>query len=143
MATQNLTFTATTGTLYQLSPDARPLDMVDHLLDRLDQLCALLCAPMEGGLINVLGNDSLAMSYMRACQSLADECHELSGLLSDAYIREQCKLEGLAAVLCCAREQFVQETTPLVQASFFGACERMASECREAISAMPVARVAS
>lgn len=67
------------GKLYQLRPDATPLDVRDQLDARLSQLAAMLCMTYGAG-FETFDNwaDSIKENYLGGCAMLAKECEELS-----------------------------------------------------------------
>lgn len=81
-AARELHFTAATE-LYQLNPQASNTELCDQLTARLGQLTAMLTIVHGAGFEAFSGwNEEIQNNYLWSCSMLADECHELAGLIS-------------------------------------------------------------
>jgi len=78
-----MTFTAATG-IYQLSPDAHEIDIIDQLHARQTQLDAMLAMTFGEAGENFRGMSEVRQDiYMGACASAADEIQQLTSLLRE------------------------------------------------------------
>ena len=76
-----VTFTAA-GAIYQVHPDAKTMDVQDHLSAKLSQLSAMLLLIYGGGFESFNDmNETHRNNYLWSCFMVADECKELVGRL--------------------------------------------------------------
>jgi hypothetical protein len=69
---------ASSGKLYQLRPDATPIDVQDQLHARLSQLHAMLTITCGNGFETFENwSDEIKDNYLWSCSMLAKECKEL------------------------------------------------------------------